>query len=71
MSCGQPVSVANHSENHHTEPRQEVSQLHKLAVILVFNIYDTPSVLATPHRLAIDGDTTFGTDDSERNDVLH
>lgn len=49
---------------------QEVSQVDELAVVLVFDVNDTPAVLSTADLLATDNDVLLATDDSERNDVL-
>ena len=49
---------------------KEVSQVDKFAVVLIFNVNDTPAVLAAANLLAIDNDGLFGTDDSKRNQAL-
>lgn len=51
-------------------PRQEVSQVHKLAVVLVLDVDHTPAVLPAAHLLAVDDNVLFATDDGERDDVL-
>lgn len=51
-------------------PEQEVSQVDKLAVILVLDVDDAPPVLATTDLLAVDDDVLLGADDSEGNEVL-
>lgn len=51
-------------------PEQEVPQVDKLAVVLILDVNDAPSVLATPDLLAIDDDVLLGADDSEGNEVL-
>jgi hypothetical protein len=51
-------------------PREEVSQMHELAVTLVLDIDNAPTVLATTDRLAVNNHVAFGTNDSERNNVL-
>ncbi len=49
---------------------KEVAQVHKLAVVRVLDIDDTPAVPATPNGLAINDDGLLGTDNSERNNRL-
>jgi len=44
--------------------------VHKLAMVLVFDIYDTPTILTATNGLAIDNDVTFRSHDSERDDIL-
>lgn len=50
--------------------QQEVSQIDKLAVRLVLDINDSPSVLATADLVAIDDDVLLGTDNGEGDQVL-
>ena len=40
-------------------PRQEVPQVDEFAVVGVFNVDDTPSVLASPDRLAVNDHVTL------------
>ena len=54
----------------HCLPRQKVPQVHEFTVILVFNVDDTPAVLATTNRLAVNDHIALGANDSERDDVL-
>lgn len=49
---------------------KEVAQVHKLAVVRVLDIDDTPAVPATPNGPAINDDGLLGTDNSERNNRL-
>lgn len=51
-------------------PEQEVPQVDELAVVLVLNVDNAPSVLATTDLLAVDNDVLLGADDSEGNEVL-
>jgi hypothetical protein len=44
--------------------------MHKLAVTLVLDVDNAPTVLAATDRLAVNNHVAFGTNDSERNDVL-
>lgn len=46
---------------------QKVAQVHKLAVVLVLNIDNTPPILARRDLLAVEDDRLFRTDDSEWN----
>ena len=39
-------------------------------MVLVFDIYDTPTILTATNGLAIDNDVTFRSHDSERDDIL-
>jgi len=50
-------------------PREEIAEVDKLAVVLVLDVDDAPSVLAPAHRLAVDNHVSLGAYDSERNDV--
>lgn len=50
--------------------QQEVTQVNKLAVILVLDIDDTPSVLTAANLLAVDDDRLLGADDGKGNEVL-
>jgi len=50
-------------------PGEEIPQVDKLAMPLVFHIDHTPSVLASPHRLTIDDYVTLRANDGERNHV--
>ena len=49
---------------------QEVSQIHKLAMVLVFDIDYSPSILAASNLLATNNDCLLASNNSERNDVL-
>lgn len=49
---------------------KEVSQVDEFAVVLIFNVDDTPAVLAAANLLAINNDGLFGADDSKRNQAL-
>lgn len=51
-------------------PEQEVPQVDELAVVLVLDVDNAPSVLATTDLLAVDDDVLLGADDSEGNEVL-
>ena len=50
--------------------QEEVSQVDEFAVVLVLDVDDAPSVLATADLLAIDNDGLLGTDDGEGDKVL-
>lgn len=52
-------------------PQQEIAQVNKFAVVGIFNVHNTPSVLAATNRLAIDDDIVFRSNDGEGNDLLH
>lgn len=49
---------------------QEVAQVHELAVVLVLDVDNAPSVLATTNLLAVNDDVLLGTDNREGNKVL-
>lgn len=49
---------------------EEVAEVYEFAVVRVLNIYNTPAVLATTYRLALDDDVVLGTNNSERDDLL-
>lgn len=51
-------------------PSQEVAQVHKLAVIRVLHINDTPTVFAPTDRPAFNDNVVLGADDSKGNNVL-
>lgn len=52
------------------KPGEEVTQVDELAVVLVLDIDDTPSVFASTNGLAINDDIALRADDSERNNIL-
>ena len=49
---------------------QEVPEVHKLAVVLVLNVDDAPSVLATTDLLAVDNDVLLRADNGKGDTVL-
>lgn len=52
------------------EPSQEVPQVVELAMLLILDVDDAPSVLATANRSTIDNDISFRANDSEWDHVL-
>jgi hypothetical protein len=52
------------------EPQEEVTEVHKLAMSLIFDVDDTPAVLTTTDRLAVDDHVTLGADNSEGDHAL-
>lgn len=50
--------------------QQEVSQIDKLAVVLVLNVDDSPSVLTTPDLVTVDNDRLLGTNNGEGDQAL-
>ena len=52
-------------------PREEITQVDKLAVRLVFNIDDAPSVLATSNGLPVNNDAALGSYHGERDHILN
>lgn len=51
-------------------PQKEVSEVHELAVVLIFDIDHTPPVLATANLFAVHNYRLFGTDNREGDEVL-
>ena len=49
---------------------EEVAQVNELAVLLIFDIDNTPAVLATTNLLAVDDDGLLRSNDSEGNKAL-
>lgn len=45
---------SEHGKKVSYKPRQEVTQIDELAVLLVLNVDDAPSVLTASHGLAVD-----------------
>ena len=52
-------------------PGQKVAQRDELAVVLVLDVDDAPSVLPASDLLAVHDDALFRSDDSEGDEVLH
>lgn len=50
--------------------KEEVAEIDEFAVVLILDVDDAPSVLATPDLLAIDNDGLLGTDNGEGNEAL-
>jgi len=50
---------------------QEVAEVDELAVVLILDIDDTPTVLTSAYSMAVDGDGLFTANDSEWNDGLN
>src|ERR1700744_2017671 len=51
-------------------PQKEVTQVDEFAVMLVFDVDNTPAVLATPDLLSVDHNGTIRANDGKRNDFL-
>lgn len=49
---------------------EEVAQVHKLAVVGVLNVHNTPAVPAAPNRLAVNDNVILRADNSKWNDRL-
>lgn len=49
---------------------EKITQIDKLAVVLVFDVDDAPSVLTAADLLAINHDGLLGTDNGEGNEAL-
>ena len=75
-SCKCVLSVKNRSQrvncaaSRPDEPSQEVPQVVELAMLLVLDIDDTPSILATSNRATINDDIPFRANDSEGDHVI-
>ena len=50
--------------------KQEIPEINELAVVLVLNVNDTPSVLATADLLAVDNDRLLGPNHGKWNQIL-
>ena len=50
---------------------EEISEVDKFAVILVFDVDHTPSVLATAHGPSVDCDVPLASDNRKRNEGLY
>ena len=50
--------------------QKKVSQMDEFALVLVLDVDDTPSVLATSDLLAVDNDRFLGTNNGERYETL-
>jgi len=64
------VSQCKSREDEKCGPREEVSQMHELAVVLVLDVDDSPAIFTTTNCLPIDDHITFRTDNCEWNDFL-
>lgn len=53
------------------EPCEEVPEIDEFAVSFVFDVDDTPAVLATTYGFAVNDDVAFRTDDCKGNHVLY
>lgn len=47
---------------------EEISQIDEFAVVLVFDVYHTPAVVAASYIPTIDGDGLFAADNREWNE---
>jgi hypothetical protein len=52
-------------------PRQEVSEVHKLAVVGILDVDNAPASLAATDRLAVDDDVVLRADNGKGDDLLH
>ena len=52
-------------------PRQEIAQVHELAMCLVLDIYHTPAVFPSAHSLPTDDHITLRANHGEWNHVLY
>lgn len=53
-----------------TSPGQEVAQVDKFTVLLIFNIDDPPSIISPSDTLPVNHDCAFGADDCEGDHCL-
>lgn len=51
--------------------REEVAEVDEFAMVLVFDVYNTPAVLASTDLFTTDDDGLFASDNSEGDDILH
>lgn len=49
---------------------EEVSQIHKLAVVLILDVDHTPTVLTTTDLLSVDDDRLLAANNCKGNDIL-
>lgn len=49
---------------------QEVAEVHEFAVVLVFDVDDTPAVLAAAYLLSVDDNVLLASDDGEGDNIL-
>lgn len=64
-----PTSRETREENNNL-PCQKITQVHKLAVVRVFHIDNTPAVLASTDWPTINDDVVLRTHNSEGDDLL-
>lgn len=49
---------------------QEVAEVHEFAVVLVFDVDNTPAVLAAAYLLSVDDNVLLASDDGEGDNIL-
>lgn len=52
-------------------PREEVAEVIEIAVLLVLDVDDTPTILTSAYRGPVHDHVTLGSHDSERDHVLN
>ena len=52
------------------EPQEEVTEVHELAVSLVFDVDNTPAVLTTANGLTVDDHVALGANNSKGDHAL-
>lgn len=50
---------------------QKVAEVHKFAVVLVFDVDHAPAVLAAAYLLSVDDNVLLASDDGEGDDILN
>ncbi len=68
---GNNVSVYYVWEYGSNKPCEEIPEVHELAMTLVLNVNDSPSVLAPTDCLSVNENVAFRTNNGERNHVLN
>jgi hypothetical protein len=49
---------------------KEVAEIHKLAVVLVFDVDDSPTILSASNLLSVHNDVLFTSNNGKGNDIL-
>jgi hypothetical protein len=70
--CSKTRFLQKHAKtlNKDNPPQQEIAQVHKLAVVRVFHIDNTPAVLASTHRHVVNNHVALRANNSEGDDML-
>lgn len=69
-SVSRNVSMVRLTRRTSHKPCEEVTQVHELAVVSVLHVDDSPTVLASTDRLAVNNHVILRTDDGKGDDLL-